>query len=96
MALLHELYGEIGTPVGRKAINYEEKEAYEQRVAEQEALVHKINSSKKAGKGGKPAPISSLNVLSEIDLGTPVSSRLNMNRDGNSVEISYAAQGPSQ
>ena len=29
MALLHELYGQIGTPVGRKAINYEEKEAEE-------------------------------------------------------------------
>ena len=58
--------------------------------------MQKMNSSKKAGKGGRAAPISSFTVVSEIDLGTPAGSGLNMNKDGNSVENSYTAQGPSQ
>ena len=34
MALLHELYGEIQIPNGRVAINFEEKEAHEQKIAD--------------------------------------------------------------
>lgn len=57
MALLHELYGEIQIPNGRVAINFEEKEAHEQKIADQEAYIRKLTLKKaKAGvKIGAPA-----------------------------------------
>ena len=59
MALLHQLYGECGFKgdnIGRKAINFEEQEAQERRLAEQEAIMQKMIIKQKEKEKLKNGP----------------------------------------
>ena len=58
MALLHELYGKIKIPNGRDPINFEEREAHEQKIADQEAYVRKLTHQKKIKQTVKTSDIS--------------------------------------